>query len=435
MSWMKDVERDYKKYMKSKRPKFPRALGTVALCVVMAAVSALAALLYPGLRDGTIRVSEPKAIVKYLQNVVAGDSQDGQMVDETIPFLENLTAQDRAGRSVLLIQCYDKDRLPFRTGGGVLAFTDRTVLTSYSLAASSRSMEVVTGDRTIAVDRIVAWDDKLDIAVLETAEAVPEEPLALGDRSAVSQGGEVIVSTAGQNSFQRMSVQETASGNAGITLSGTLPRAYGVSAVLDSLGHLAALATEPGQTINASRAVSMDTVQRLYDNRGVGKTPEEFFVELNRAIEYYDQSEPVTLLELLDNPDEYHGKMVRFEAKLEIDKNRNDGYYHYLTVKPDGREYVFGQLNQINCSFEDNPLTDYELGRNTIICGKFYVYRVTPGEYKQSGSDNITDQLATAAGNISQGARDIWNSATATIRDGNTVTASIPVKYFEVLPD
>lgn len=445
MDWMKEVEKDYKKYMegKEKKPKVRRVLVIAALCAVMAGTVALVVLLYPSFRDGTISGVEPNDIVESIQEAVTESFQNSRQGE--ISFLENLSAQNQVSQSALVLHCYDKDNIAFRTGGGVLAFTDRTILTSYSLATSSRRMEIYTAEEPIAVDRIIAWDKALNIAILGTAEPVQQEPLLIGNSDATHKGDEVIVPTAGQSTFLRLSVQEVVSDGTFFTLSGTLPRIYGASAVLDRQGKLVALAVEPGSTEIISTAIPLETIQQQYDERGPGKDLEDHFMEQHDGVEdYYLRSIPVNLTNLLDDPDLFNSdenRLVRFEADIiPVENHRNDGYYYYKTVKPEGRESgieFYDQLDQIQCVVTEYPITKNPRGCRAMICGYFH-YTPAPERSKSLiKTDSILSFIASLTSGLSDTLKNYVDNLKAVINNGEikNVSASLNVKYYEVLDD
>lgn len=104
---------------------------------------------------------------------------------------KELSAQDIAklSSSVVTLYVYDKNRELLSTGSGFFINNDRTIVTNYHVIDQGFFVEAVSEqDLCYNISGATFFNEKTDIAILQSENATGIEPLPLGDSSTVEAG-------------------------------------------------------------------------------------------------------------------------------------------------------------------------------------------------------------------------------------------------------
>lgn len=109
------------------------------------------------------------------------------------PFSDNPDAMAKASTSIVTIEIYDRSNTFIGTGSGFVAFDPTTVVTNFHVIEEAYRISVVDEIGTKSdVINILAYNQDLDIALLEIDPVEKYDPLTLSDNDS-SQKGEKVV--------------------------------------------------------------------------------------------------------------------------------------------------------------------------------------------------------------------------------------------------
>lgn len=111
----------------------------------------------------------------------------------SIKAAENSALITDAVDSVLFLEICDHNSQVLGTASGFIIDDGKALVTNYHVIADAHHIVAHTsnGDSTIEIDTVLAYDEKVDLAILKIDRNISVQPLPLGDSDAVDQGDEV----------------------------------------------------------------------------------------------------------------------------------------------------------------------------------------------------------------------------------------------------
>ena len=113
---------------------------------------------------------------------------------EAPSFSDDPKAIQSASKSVIMLNCFDKDGKPYTTGSAFAAFEDGVFITNYHVIekeVKSIRAQMETG-LEFNISHVVAFNEEKDLAILRTDAKTNLSPLPLGDSSKIERGEKVI---------------------------------------------------------------------------------------------------------------------------------------------------------------------------------------------------------------------------------------------------
>lgn len=108
-------------------------------------------------------------------------------------FQRNLDAIDKAANSVLLLEIYDANEQYLGSGSGFVAFDENTLITNHHVMEDADFLVAYSDDGDyFVIDRVIAVDEKRDIAILDFDSAITFLPLELETQQASRRGEPVV---------------------------------------------------------------------------------------------------------------------------------------------------------------------------------------------------------------------------------------------------
>ena len=210
------------------------------------------------------------------------------------PFSDNPDAMAEASASVLTIGVYDKADNLLATGSGFVAFDSNTVVTNFHVIDGAYKISVIDENENVSdVTHILAYDEELDIALLQIDSTEIYEPLTLLSNG-TSQKGENVVAIGSPLGISNTISNGTLSGFVEIAGSNyiqfTAPVSHGSSggALFNDDGVIIGVTSaslSEGQNMNL--AIPISYVIDLHSNeKNEKQSVEEFYTAQHPYIEY-----------------------------------------------------------------------------------------------------------------------------------------------------
>ena len=243
------------------------------------------------------------------------------------PFSDNPDAMADASTSILTIEVYDKSDNLLATGSGFVAFDSNTVVTNFHVIDGAYSISVVDESENVSdVTHILAYDEELDIALLQIESAGEYEPLTLLSKD-TSQKGEKVVAIGSPLGISNTISNGTLSGFVEIAgskyIQFTAPVSHGSSggALFNDDGVIIGVTSaslSEGQNMNL--AIPISYVIDLYNNNANEKqSVEDFYSAQHPYIEfeeYYAGIRTISIMpEIYDSADSW-GKAKTFAETI-----------------------------------------------------------------------------------------------------------------------
>lgn len=317
----------------------------------------------------------------------------------TLPFSKDTQAIARVTSSVVKICCYDHNGEELATGSGFLAYDDTTVFTNYHVMESAYTCEILTEQNAVyAVESILAYSKTLDIAILKLSAPTGLTPLELGSSEKIEKGSTVIAigSPLGiQNTVSQGVLSGRITEGNTDSLQFTAPISSGSSggALFDDDGKVIGItfaSYTAGQNLNL--AIPIEQATDLYTKRGEKSEVSAIYLEAHPYVPYLEEYEhivEVSIQDLKNYPDRYHGKVVKvraFVSSLFHGELRYISGYAYASGNIDAdneytntydfenHPYIYA-VGSDECTYEDKNLAP---GDPVVIIGEF-LYK-TAGE-------------------------------------------------------
>lgn len=190
-------------------------------------------------------------------------------------FLDNSKAIEEKAKSIVLLNCYNKDGELCSTGSGFLLLEQGLIVTNYHVIENSvYEIEVNTeSGETIGVKSVVVYTPKNDIAILRCAQPINAPILEIGGSTDLHKGDKVVaigsplgiinsVSTGVFSGYIDEKIQFSASISAGSS----------GGALFDKKGKVIGItyaSFEEGQNLNL--AIPIEKVVDLWEEKDVGQ--------------------------------------------------------------------------------------------------------------------------------------------------------------------
>jgi len=233
------------------------------------------------------------------------------------PFSDNPDAMADASTSILTIGVYDKSDNLLATGSGFVAFDSNTVVTNFHVIDGAYSISVVDESENVSdVTHILAYDEELDMALLQIESTGEYEPLTLLSKD-TSQKGEKVVAIGSPLGISNTISNGTLSGFVEIAgskyIQFTAPVSHGSSggALFNDDGIIIGVTSaslSEGQNMNL--AIPISYVIDLYNNNENEKqSVEDFYSAQHPYIEfeeYYAGIRTISIMpEIYDSADSW----------------------------------------------------------------------------------------------------------------------------------
>ena len=272
-------------------------------------------------------------------------------------FSEDTKKINKAAQSVVMLSCYDDSDNLLATGSGFIAISDDIVITNFHVIDYSLKIRVSTEqDKSYEVDKVLAYDEKSDVAILKLSEKTGLSVLPLGNSDRINKGDKIIAIGS------PLGIKNTVSTG---VLSG---RFWDSVSSLDILQFTApissgssggALFNESGSVIgvtyasiidgqNLNLAIPIEQVDVIYNTKGTAITLSELCEKNHPGYNHYLDSQIVQYSDLVKNPKKYNGKsisVVGYVAEAE------DGW-----GKPPSEIYLLPAKEYI--TWEDEPTAE-----------------------------------------------------------------------------
>ena len=285
-------------------------------------------------------------------------------------FSENTAKISDAAQSVVMLSCYDNSDNLVATGSGFIAISDDIVITNSHVIDYSLKIRVSTEqDKSYNVDKVIAYNEASDVAILKLSEKTGLSVLPLGRADKLSKGDRITAIGS------PLGIKNTVS--TGI-LSGRL---WNNISKLDELQFTApissgssggALFDESGKVIgvtyasfvngqNLNLAIPIEQVDAIYSTKGTSITLSELCENMHPGYNHYLGSQSVQYSELVKNPDKYNGKTISVVG--------------HIAEAEDGHGAVLSEILLV-------PTDEYIIGDDEFSARDFLLYKY--GEFKDS---------------------------------------------------
>ena len=273
-------------------------------------------------------------------------------------FSEDSNAIASAEKSVVKIICYDFDGNESATGSGFILFDEKTIITNYHVMEEAYTCKILTNTEAYYnVDKIVAYSEENDIAILSLKKGTGLQPLKRGSSVDIEKG-ENVIAIGSPLGIENVISQGIISGK--ITEDNiesilfTAPISHGSSggALFNNNGEVIGVtygSYEDGQNLNL--AIPIEIVEKLYSEKTAKINVDTIYKKAHPYVDYlseYSNAIPVTFEALKLYPERYKGQLVKIDTYI------SSIYFGTATTRYyfSNREYCSG-----NNEYDDNLRT------------------------------------------------------------------------------
>ena len=311
-------------------------------------------------------------------------------------FSENTSKINNAAQSVVMLSCYDDSDNLVATGSGFIAISDDIVITNFHVIDYSLKIRVSTEqDKSYEVDKVLAYDENSDVAILKLSKKTGLSVLPLGNSGKINKGDKItaIGSPLGIKNTVSTGVLSgrywSSTANLDV-IQFTAPISSGSSggALFDETGNVIGVtyaSFTDGQNLNL--AIPIEQVNIIYNAKGTAITLSELCEKEHPGYSHYLGSQNVQYSELVKNPDKYNGKTISVVGYAATGENGWGAALSEILLLPT-EEYViwddlsvrdsllyriapFKDSHLIICRDErQSKLTEY-MGKYVIVTGTF----------------------------------------------------------------
>lgn len=224
---------------------------------------------------------------------------------------------EKLSKSVLMLNIYDTKEELFATGSGFVAFENDVLVTNYHVIDKAYKIEAVDeNDVVYSLDKVVAFDEEKDLAILKFSNPTDLKALEVYNSSNISKGDEVIAigSPLGlKNTVSKGIVSSIREDKETSIIQITAPISSGSSggALLNENGKVIGVTfagIEDGQNLNL--AIPSNYITDLFKLKTDGVDIKSFYYEQNPIEKYKMECEYVELSNIFDCPGKYHHKDI-----------------------------------------------------------------------------------------------------------------------------
>ncbi len=231
------------------------------------------------------------------------------------PFSDDAAAIEEASRSVVLLNCYDKDGELYATGSGFAIFDEGVIVTNYHVIADEvyRVEAQIENGGSFLCPTVLAYDAEKDIAILKADRETGLTLLMPGSTEALQKGEKVVAigSPLGLiNSVSSGVFSGFIEDKAGKVLQFTAAISHGSSggALFNDAGEVIGItfaSLEAGQSLNLG--VPIEDAKALYDSADSAKA-----LSMEAFYDTFEHEPPIMSVEYLnEHADELDGAEVR----------------------------------------------------------------------------------------------------------------------------
>ncbi len=224
---------------------------------------------------------------------------------------------EKLSKSVLMLNIYDAKNELIATGSGFVAFENDVLVTNYHVVDKAYKIEAVDeNDVVYSLDKVIAFDEEKDLAILKFSNPTDLKVLKLYDSSKVSKGDEVIAigSPLGlKNTVSKGIVSSIREDKEISIIQITAPISSGSSggALLNEKGKVIGVTfagIEDGQNLNL--AIPSNYINDLFESKTEEMDIKSFYYKQNPIEKYKLEYEYVELSDIFDYPGKYHHKDI-----------------------------------------------------------------------------------------------------------------------------
>lgn len=332
--------------------------------------------------------------------------------DIITPFIENEKLIAEADASVVKIFCYDDKGEEIATGSGFVLYNDSTIITNYHVIEEAHSAKITTSqDITYNIKSCKQLFEEEDIAILLTDKPTGLIPLTAGDSNAIQKGEKVLAIGS------PLGIKNTISDGvlSGRIMDGNMDILQ-FTAAISSGSSGGALFNDQGEVIgvtfasfeegqNLNLAIPINFVKDIYNVNAKGTkfpalqneqtgtdskqeievyVPAHKYANAKEAVQAYPDAIEVSVEELVANPLQYYGKMVR--CRTRTNSLDTDGGYFFVSEEGEcgpyfsfHNWYYFKNGNEYNYLVKCSPAQSYmepllANGDDIVIVGKVDVF-------------------------------------------------------------
>lgn len=249
------------------------------------------------------------------------------------PFSDDAAAIEEASRSVVLLNCYDKDGELYATGSGFAIFDEGVIVTNYHVIADEvyRVEAQIENGGSFLCPTVLAYDAEKDIAILKADRETGLTLLMPGSTEALQKGEKVVAigSPLGLiNSVSTGVFSGFIDDKAGKVLQFTAAISHGSSggALFNDAGEVIGItfaSLEAGQSLNLG--VPIEDAKALYNSADSAKA-----MSMEAFYDTFEHVPPIySIVSFYENCDELIWKTVRIE-----------GYSSYIQVYNSGKKSI-----------------------------------------------------------------------------------------------